>query len=331
MSELREALLARLPTSVFEPERIVRFGARTVAMIVLGIAAGVAIVTSLNFNEITEAISKASPWWALVALALGISTFLGSAITVVAFAPIRLSLWRTTLVQGAAAYVALAAPAGIGPAALNHRMLTRRGVSNALAAASVGLVQLAQFVTTLIMLAVLSLVSGSNALKSLPSTTFLAVLALVALAVAAVLFVPRARAWASERVLPIWQTTWPRLVQLIGQPKRFAVALGGSLLMTLGYLGAFYASLAAFGQENQVTLIDMALVYLVGNATGAVIPVPGGLGAVETSLIGFMTTTTKVPLAIATPAVFLFRAMTFWARIPIGWLAMKTLQRTGEL
>ncbi len=330
MGELRESLLARLPTAVVETERIVRFGARTVLMIVLGITAAVAIITSLNFNEITDAIGDASPWWAVTAFGLGLVTFLGSAITVAAFSPVRLSLWRTTLVQVAASYVALAAPAGIGPAALNHRMLTKRGVSNALAAASVGLVQLAQFVTTLVLLVILSLISGNDPLQNLPSTTMLVVLGLVALVVTAVLVVPRVRQWAAARLLPIWQTTWPRLVQLIGQPRRFTVAILGSLLMTLGYLGAFYASLAAFGREN-VSPIDMALVYLVGNATGAAFPTPGGLGGVETALVGTLTTTTRLSFAIATPIVILFRFATFWLRIPLGWVAMKALQRDGEL
>ena len=99
--------------------------------------------------------------------------------------------------------------------------------------------------------------------------------------------------------------------------------------MTLGYLGAFYASLAAFGRE--LSLIDLALIYLVGNAAGAIVPSPGGLGPVELALIGGLTTTGNVPGAIATSVVVLFRALTFWARIPLGWLAMRKLQKTGEL
>ena len=331
MSELRESLLARLPTAVIEPERIVRFGARTVFMLILGITAALVVITSLNFEEIRDAIADASPWWALTGFAFGLMTFLGSAVTLVAFSPVRLSPWRTTLVQAAAAYVALVAPAGIGPAALNHRMLTRRGVSNALAAASVGLVQLAQFVTTILMLVVLSILSGTDPLQQLPSATVVVVLGIAAVAVAAVLLIPALRGWASARLLPIWQTTWPRLIQLLGQPRRFTVAIVGSLVMTLSYLGAFYASFAAFGQQGSLSLIDMALVYLAGNATGALLPTPGGLVGVEAALVGTLTATTPVKVAIAAPIVILFRALTFWARIPLGWLAMKALQRTGEL
>lgn len=331
MGELREALLARLPKAVIEPERVVRFSARTVLMIVLGIAAGLAVITSLNLEQTVDAVTQASPVWALIAFALGLVTFLGSALAVVAFAPVRLSIWRTTLVQAAAAYLSLAAPAAVGPAALNMRMLSRRGVSNALSVASVGLVQLAQFVTTILLLIVLSVSSGTDALgEAIPSRTIVLTIVILAVVAALVMLVPRARQWVRERVVPVWQTTWPRLVQLLGQPRRFAVAIVGSLLMTLGYLGAFWASLAAFGWADDLSLVDIAIVYLLGNALGAVAPVPGGLGTVEGALIGALFGA-GVPVAVATPIVLVFRLVTFWARIPIGWVAMRRLQRSGEL
>src|SRR5450756_3005464 len=108
-------------------------------------------------------------------------------------------------VQAAAAYISLGAPAGIGPAALNLRMLTKRGVSNALAVASVGLVQLAQFVTTLVLLLVLSLVSGSNLPLDMPSGTQLLGIAFVAVATVAIMFIPPIRQWLAAQVVPVWR------------------------------------------------------------------------------------------------------------------------------
>ena len=330
LSDLRETLLARLPTAIVQPERLVRFGARTVLTIVAVIFAASVIIAGLNFNDIRAALAEASPWWALVSFGLGLLTFLGSALTVVAFAPVKLSLWRTTQAQAAAAYVALGAPAGIGPAAINLRLLTKRKVSNALGVASVGLVQLAQLVTTVILLVVLVLVSGSDLPLSMPPRTVLLAIGLVALAITAVMFIPRVRQWLAARITPIWQTTWPRLVQLIGQPKRFTVAVLGSLVMTLGYLGAFWAAVAAFGLGDAVAPIDIAIAYLLGNAAGAVIPAPGGLGPVEAGLVTGLQTA-GIALSIGTPIVLLFRFLTFWLRIPVGWFAMKVLVKRGDL
>lgn len=330
LQQVREALLARLPEADVEPERLVRFGARTVLTISLTIAAAIIVLTTIQIEEITAAFQRAEPWWAGVAFALGLTSFLGGALALVAFAPVRLPVWRTTLVQTAAAFVSLLAPAGIGPAALNLRFLARRGVSYPLAVASVGLVQLSQFVTTVVLLLVLSLVSGEgSALQQLPPTTVLIALLIVVGSLAAALLVPQVRAWTARRLGPVWRQTWPRLVQMLGQPRRFAVAVAGNLLMTFSYLGAFWASLAAFGQS--LSLIDLALIYLVANAAGAVVPSPGGLGTVELALTAALTGVGNVSPGVAASVVFLFRALTFWGRIPIGWLAMRVLQRRGDL
>lgn len=330
LPELRRALLARLPETVVAPERLVRFGARTVLMTTLGIVAFAIVVTTVSFQEIADAVRDASPWWMAVAFGLGLATFVGGALAMVAFAPVRLGLWRTTLTQAAAAFVSLMAPAGIGPAALNLRLLTRRGVRYALAVASVGLVQLSQLIVTIVFLVVLSLVSGQeSALQQLPSTTVLVALGLALAVLAATLLVPAVRSWAARRLVPVWRQTWPRFVQLLSEPRRFAVAAFGNAVVMLGYVGAFYACLAAFGRE--MSLIDLAIIYLVGNAAGAAVPTPGGLGAVEFALVGGLTATGGVPLGIATSVVVLFRALTFWGRLPVGWLAMRSLQRSGEL
>ena len=328
LAQVREALLARLPEADVEPERLVRFGVRTVVTIGLGIAAAVVIIATLNFPEIRRALEGAEPWWAVVAFGCGMVTFVGSAVALAAFSPVKLPVWRATLVQTAAAFVALVAPAGVGPAALNLRMLTRRGVSNPLAVATVGLVQVSQLITTVALLVVFSLVSGTEALK-MPPTTVLTAVALVAIAVAAAMLVPPVRQWVSAKTLPVWRQTWPRLVQLLSQPRRFAWAAAGNLIMTLGYLGAFYACLAAFGRP--MSLIDLALIYLIGNTAGALIPTPGGLGGVETALGVALGSIGGLPPAIAASVVALFRALTFWARIPFGWVAMRVLQRSGEL
>ncbi len=329
LADVREALLQLLPEADVEPERLVRFGARTVLTVGLTFAAAVVVVTTLNFDEVSSALRAAQPWWAAAAFGLGLVTYVAAALALLAFAPTRLPLWRTTLVQSAASFVALVAPAGIGPAALNMRMLTKRGVSNALAVASVGLVQLTQFLTTVFLLVVLSVVSGSQGTLELPSPTVLLAIGVAGAAVAAAMLVPAVRTWVWRSVGPMWRQTWPQLVRLLSRPRRFVLAAAASILMTVAYLGAFWASLAAFGRE--LSLIDLAVIYLLGNAAGAVVPTPGGLGTVEVALIAGLTASGGVPGAIATSVVVTFRGLTYWAHIPVGWVSMRFLQRHGEL
>ncbi|WP_081600019.1 flippase-like domain-containing protein [Cellulosimicrobium cellulans] len=328
LKELRAALVERLPEADVEPQRITRFGGRTILTLVLVIAAVTALVTSFNFDQIATAVTEANPWFAVLSFALGILTWVGAALTLAAFSPKRLSMWRVTLTQAAGSYIALAAPAGIGPAALNLRLLTKRGISTPMAVATVALVQVSQFVVTILILVVLSVFTGEGGLVQLPSTTVLLAIGGVALAVLATLLVPAVRTWALAKLRPTVQQVWPRLSEMLGQPGRLALGFAGNIVMTLGYVLAFDAALAAFGQE--LDLVDVAVIYLVGNAAGAAVPTPGGLGAIELALIAGLTAA-QVPPAIATSVAMLFRVATYWARIPIGWFAMRFLQKKGDL
>ncbi|WP_240643789.1 lysylphosphatidylglycerol synthase transmembrane domain-containing protein [Antribacter gilvus] len=328
LSDLREALVERLPEADVQPQRITRFGARTVIMVTLTIVVVAVVVGTINFEDIAASVQRANPWWAAVAFALAILTWFGAALTLVAFSPVKLPMFQATLTQMAGSFVALAAPAGIGPAALNLRMLTQRGVSMPMAVATVALVQVSQFVVTVVLLVLLSVFTGSGALVELPSPAVLFALGGVALGVVATLLVPAVRRWAISFIGPRVKQVWPRLAQMLGHPGRLALGVAGNLVMTVGYIMAFAACLAAFG--HSLALIDVALVNLIGNALGALVPTPGGLGGVEGALTAGLAAA-GLPYTIALSATLLYRVVTYWGRIPIGWVAMRWLERKGHL
>lgn len=330
MTELRAALIEELPEASIEPVPMARVNMKRLGLVILTIIVVGVVFTSLNLSQITEAVSTAQPWWAAASVLLGMITWLGAAIHFVGFSPTKLPLWQTTLVQAAASFVAIAAPAGIGPAALNLRMLNRRGVATSLAVATVALVQVSGFVVTVVILLLLALVSGEGGtLRALPSTTVITAVIVVTSAGIIIASIPVLRRWFWAKVSPTLTQILPRITELLSTPWRLAYGVAGSAILTLGYVLAFDAALRAFGQ--QVSLIDVAIVYLVGNTIGAMAPTPGGLGAVEVALITGLTTTAAVPAAIATSVVVLFRVATYWVQIPLGWLAMQHLQRKGNL
>ncbi|PVU83006.1 TIGR00374 family protein [Cellulomonas sp. WB94] len=330
LAELRSALVERLPEADIEPERLVRFGARTLLTILITLGALVVVLTTINVRQITEALQQSDLRWSVVSFGLGLVTLVGASLALVAFAPVKIPVWRATLTQSAATFVALAAPAGIGPAALNLRLLTRRGVSASLAAATVALVQVSQFIVTVALLIVLSIASGTNeATKFTVTPTMLFAIGLVAALVAAAMLVPPVRKWISRKTLPMLRQTWPRLIEVVGQPRRLLLALGGNVLMTMGYVLAFQASLLAFDQH--LSIVQVALIYLAGNSIGAIVPIPGGVGTIEATLIALLSSIGAVNPGIAASVTILFRVLTYWLRIPIGWLSMRFLQRQGEL
>ena len=107
-----------------------------------------------------------------------------------------------------------------------------------------------------------------------------------------------------------------------------ALGLSGNLILTVGFVGAFWSALEAFGQSLPV--VDVAILFFLGNAVGAIVPTPGGLGAVEIALTGGLTGA-GVPAAVAASVVVIYRLITYWLRIPLGWLAMRYLQKRGEI
>jgi len=329
LEAVRERILERLPDATVEAENITRFGTRTVITLVLALFVGALILFGFNTQQYLEALEEANPWWILVAVAWTLLTFVGAAMTMIAFSPIKLPWMRVLLVQVAAAYIALAAPAGVGPAALNGRMLTRRGVSGPLAVATVALVQVSAVVVTVTGLVTLTLLTGSEGtLAALPSTAILIGIGASVVVVALALLVPRVRKWAAKRVLPTLRQTWPRLSQVLSQPWRLLLGLGGNAILTIGYVGAFHASLEAFGQN--VAIVDLAIVFFLGNTVGAIVPTPGGLGAVEAALTAALTGI-GINGAVALSAVLIYRLITYWLRVPLGFFAMKYLERKGEL
>jgi uncharacterized membrane protein YbhN (UPF0104 family) len=180
-------------------------------------------------------------------------------------------------------------------------------------------------VTTIAMMVGVALVTGERGvLTRIPSGAAMVVLAVLALGAIA-LSIPRVRQWTWLKIGPTLAQVWPRLVWVMGQPKRLALGLAGCVLQTAGYIAAFWASLQAFGVTS-IPLINIALIYLVGNTAGSAVPVPGGLGAVEIALTTGLAGA-GLPTALAASIAVLFRALTYWARVPLGWISWRYLQR----
>jgi uncharacterized membrane protein YbhN (UPF0104 family) len=190
-------------------------------------------------------------------------------------------------------------------------------------------VQVSAVVVTVVGLIVLSLITGSQGtLAALPSSSVLVGVIVTAVVVAIAMIVPRVRTWLLGRLRPLVRQTWPRLAQVLSQPWRIVLGVSGNLLLTAAYVGAFDSTLRAFGQH--MPLIDITVLFLLGNAVGALVPTPGGLGAVETALtVGLVSA--GLPQGIAASVVVVYRLISYWARIPMGFFAMRFLQRRGEL
>ncbi|OLO56925.1 hypothetical protein BKH30_00835 [Actinomyces oris] len=328
LQDLRDALVALTPTADAEPARLNRFSTRTVLMAVVALVAVWTLLAQLDFQQVSAAVSQANIWWMLAALIFSVATYVGAGLTLVAFSPERLSLWRSTEVHLASAVVSLVAPAGVGGAAINLRFLNRKGVPTAVGVATVALVQVVQFVVTVALLVVLAAMTGQSTGLTLPSGWVLVAAGAVVVVAATILTIPKARTWAWTKIEPTYRQVWPRLVWVMSNPMRLVLGVGGALMLSLSYILSFSASLWSFGYT--VPFAVLAITYLASNTVGSIVPSPGGIGPVELALTAGLVAA-GVPYGVALSTAIVYRLVTFWIPIPVGWLSLQRLQKVGDL
>src|SRR5205085_8741113 len=121
-------------------------------------------------------------------------------------------------------------------------------------------------------------------------------------------------------VMPQVREAAPRLLELLGSPRKLTEAVGGSLLLNAFYIAALWCAVRAFGGTSSP--VAVAVVYLAGAAVASVAPTPGGLGAVEVALSTGLTAAGMAGAA-AVSAVLLFRVGTVWLPVPGGVVAAR--------
>ena len=327
---LRKGLLGSDPQTDVPPVQLERIRLRSVLTLVASIFAAYIVIGQLGSQNF-RTVLKHSDWrWVLVALALSAVTYVGAAFSLSGFVLEKLKFVRTLLAQLAGSFVTLVTPAAVGGVALNIRYLNKSKVAPADAASSVGVSQVFAFALHLVLLVIFITLAGGSSSKSFrpPSWAYIA-LAVLGAVVLAVLALPAGRRLARSRVAPALGQVIPRLLDIAQKPAKLAEGIGGALLLTFGYILCLDVSLRAVG--THANFFAIAVVYLTGSALGSIVPTPGGLGAVEVALSGGLTTIAHVSGAYALSAVLLFRLITFWLPIPIGWVALNYLQRRDAL
>src|SRR5690625_7960750 len=97
-----------------------------------------------------------------------------------------------------------------------------------MAVATVALLQVSQFVTTVLLLIAIALLTGSSgALQQLPSGAVLIGVGVVLVLIGAVMAIGSLRRWVVAQVRPTLPQVWPRLARVTGQRHRLATRSEG--------------------------------------------------------------------------------------------------------
>ena len=326
MTAARDEVKKQTGADKIQPETITRFSRKqliqTVLLVGLVYVAYPFISTVPTFfNEL----GSANWWWALLGLTVSALTYVGAAAALWASADGVVSFRNLVIMQFANTFAATTTPAGVGGLALSTRFLQKAGLGTLRATAAVALQQSVQVITHVALLIFFSVAAGASADLShfVPSATLLYLIGGIALgALGAFLFVPRLRRWLGTAVRPKLKEVGGELLELMREPKRLGVIVLGCAATTLGAALALWSSVEAFG--GGTTFVTVTVVTMVGGTLASAAPTPGGVGAVEAALIGGLAAF-GVPAAIGVPSVLLYRVLTCWLPVFVGWPIMRWL------
>jgi undecaprenyl-diphosphatase len=329
--DLRERVRAASGTSAPELPQLQRVSWKGVAITV---ALGVAVWTLLP--QLTSGIDwgaalRADRGRIAAALVASAMTYVGAAISVSGSVTEKVPLVPTFFAQLASSFTNRVTPAKVGGLALNLRLLSKQGVDNTFAATGLAVSTAAGTVVHVLITVIVVLWAGNVGFPGVsapPTWLLVAIVAVLLLGVLAVAVLPVGRRWWVHSVVPSLRRSYRSFVEVIRSPQHLVMLFGGSALVTISNLVAFYVSIRAFGID--VPFATVGVVYLAGSALASAAPTPGGLGATEAALVAGLAVV-GVEENQAVPAVLLFRLATFWIPILPGWISLTVLQRRGDL
>ena len=326
MTAAREEVKRQTGADQIQTATITRFTRKQVIQLVLLVAlVYVAYPFISTVPAFLNELRTANWWWALLGLAVSALTYVGAAAGLWACAGGMVSFRNLVIMQFANTFAATTTPAGVGGLALSTRFLQKAGLGTVRATAAVAVQQAVQVITHIALLIFFSIAAGASADLShfVPKTTLLYLIGGVALGVlGAFLFVPQLRRWLDTAIRPKITEVGSDLIELVREPKRFAIIVLGCAGTTLGAALALWASIGAFG--GGTNFVTVTVVTMVGGTLASAAPTPGGVGAVEAALIGGLAAF-GVPTAIGVPAVLLYRVLTVWLPVFVGWPIMRWL------
>lgn len=328
IAEARAEVQRQTGADQIKDETITRFSrSQVIQLVLIGALVYVAYPFISTVPTFFSELRHANWSWALLGLAVSALTYVGAAGALWACADGAVSFRNLSIMQVANTFAATTTPAGVGGLALSTRFLQKGGLTALRATAAVALQQSVQVIVHVALLILFSAVAGTSTDLShfVPTATVLYLIAGVALGILGTfLLVPNLRRWLSTELRPKLTEVTGDLVELAKEPKRLSLIVLGSAGTTLGAALALWASVEAFG--GGTTFVTVTVVTMVGGTLASAAPTPGGVGAVEAALIGGLAAF-GVPAAIGVPSVLLYRVLTCWLPVFVGWPVMRWLTK----
>ena len=328
ISSARAEVMRQTGTDEIEAATITRFSrSQFIQLVLIGALVYVAYPFISTVPTFFSELRQANWWWAALGLTVSALTYVGAAAALWTCADGAVTFWKLSIMQVANTFAATTTPAGVGGLALSTRFLQKSGLTALRATAAVAMQQSVQVIVHVLLLILFSAVAGTSTDLShfVPTATVLYLIGGVALGIVGTfLLVPNLRRWLATELRPKLKEVTQDLVELAREPRRLALIVMGAAGTTLGAALALWASVEAFGGDT--TFVTVTVVTMVGGTLASAAPTPGGVGAVEAALIGGLAAF-GVPAATGVPSVLLYRVLTCWLPVFIGWPVMRWLTK----
>ncbi len=277
-------------------------------------------------------VRQAEAEWLVVAALGTCLLWVAGAVTQLGALAVRPPLGRLLAVQIAASFANTLLPAGTGGMAVNVRFLRRNGMTREAALASQALNSSAGALTHMVLLAIALLtvphVFADATSMALPANSVLgtwgvrfAAAGFTLLAAAATALILRwapadSRAGAVRRRLVTLLTSLRgelgALRAVLRDPRRGVQLWAGSVSVPLIHALVLVAVLHAL--SFPLTTARVVLIYLAASAISALVPSPGGVGALDVTLSAALVAA-GVPTATALATVLIYRLITVWGTL----------------
>lgn len=300
-----------------------------IGLVVVVVAVAGLVAALPGLDEIKAQIGRASVGWLLVALVLELLSCVGYVLTVQLAFPRGRSRPIARLAWTELAANSVMPAGGLGGLGVGAWVLRRKGVSTRRITERSTVVF---FLTSAVNVAVLilagvalgtGLVPGPRDVALTWGPVVVGVAAIVA-TLAGTRWVDRiARRTRRERVAIVLASLGTGVTATLEELRRRDWKLVGAVGYFAFDVAALVAAFAALGDVPAIAAITMA--YLVGQLAG-ILPIPGGLGAVDGGLVGALVLY-GVPLAPAAAAVLLYRAIALLLPTILGAIAFYFLRR----
>ena len=282
-----------------------------------------------NAGAAVKALGHADWSWVLAAVPALFVAQVFSTLVELGAIPAGLPFGPTYIVQFGGSFLNRVTPNNVGGMALNFRYLQKAGVDSGAATGSVGLQAVIGMVANLVLLAIFFAETGRHTAVhfSLHSHQWvLLVVAAVVIACALLGFTPAGRRFFHDKIWGFLRSAGATITEVAKSPRHVALIVVGALGAPLVQIVAFWLCVHAMG--GRIPFAQVGAVYLGAHLLASAAPVPGGLGALEAAMVAGLSAL-GTPLGAAASAVLIYRLLTFWLTIPVGWVCLRIAEGRG--